>query len=393
MTPAAPGHGAVEFARFFGKQPDFVVSAPGRVNLIGDHTDYTGGLVLPIAIGRALLVVARVTDTRTITVYSAHFNETLELSLDEDVVAPAGSWLRYVAGVITLLKRLEIPLRGAELWIGGNVPPGGGLASSAALEVGVALAMLAGAGASLPRSQLAALCWQAEHEFADSPCGVMDQICCASAKADHALLIDCRTEESLSIRLNVGDCTFAVIDSGVRHAIASSEYTARRNECAVSLRRIQLVEPKLRSLRDLPAHAIESVTIVLNETLIRRVQHIATENARVAEASVALRAGDVATFGRLMDESHESLRDNFAVSCEELDTIVSIARSVDGVHGARMTGGGFGGCVVALLRNDAFEDLQAAIAERYTTGPNASVTSFCVEAVGSAGVVLNRRAE
>ena len=186
------GHEASpSFEQVFGRPPEYVVRSPGRVNLIGDHTDYTGGLVLPIAIDRAVIVAARPTEEAFVDAHSAHFRERVRISLDEMTADSTPAWSRYAIGVMAILKRRGIKLRGAQLWIGGDLPPGAGLASSAAIEVGIALAMLTAADVELPPDELASLCRQAEHEFADSPCGIMDQLCCTSARSGHALLIDC----------------------------------------------------------------------------------------------------------------------------------------------------------------------------------------------------------
>ncbi len=412
----AAEHACLEFGRVFGHGPDLVVRAPGRVNLIGDHTDYTGGLVLPIAIDRALLVVAgftgegvepasnRLKTGSTIEVHSTHFNQTVRVSLEGQTANPAEPWSSYVLGVIALLRRRGITPPGGQLWIGGTLPTGAGLASSAALEVGVALAMVARCGRAMPRSELATLCREAEHQFANSPCGIMDQHCCLFAREGHALLIDCRTEESLNIALNLGEYLIAVIDSGVRHSIAGAQYADRRRECASALEQIQRVDPAVRYLRDVPVERIEAMADDLGETLRRRARHVITENARVAHAAEALRSGRVGVLGRLMNESHISLRDDFAVSCKELDAIVAGALSVEGVIGARMTGGGFGGCAIALVHQDAFGALESAMQQasaKHADSPAARQLPtdgrqlpiggvFSVRSAGAAKVVLDR---
>ncbi len=377
-------------ARFesrFGGPPDYVVRAPGRVNLIGDHTDYTSGLVLPIAIDRALWVAAHITDEPIVEVHSAHFDQSVRIALGDVAADHTAPWSSYVVGVITLLLRQGIALRGVQLWIGGDLAPGAGLASSAALEVGVALAMLHSADVKRSPVALATLCREAEQEFAQSPCGIMDQLCCTSARAGHALLIDCRSMTTQQIPLNLDNAVVAVIDSGVQHSISGSEYAARRRECSAALATIQSIDPSVRSLRDVTEDRIASCAEHLDDTLVQRIRHVATENARVAQAAGALQDGDVQTFGRLMTESHASLRDDFEVSCEELDAIVSTAAGTDGIYGARLTGGGFGGCVIALASTDAVEALESAIYESYGDKYNAAASVFIVRSADAACVI------
>lgn len=375
------------FERRFGETPDYVVRAPGRVNLIGDHTDYTGGLVLPIAIDRALLIAARVTDNPVIEVCSAHFGQSVRIAREALKADPDEAWSRYVAGVIALLRRQEVALPGAQLWIAGDIPPGGGLASSAALEVGVAVAMLHAANTRCSLTALATLCRQAEQEFAQSLCGIMDQLCCASAKADHALLIDCRRMTSEQIPLNLGDVALVVIDSGVRHSIAGAGYTTRRRECSAAVATINGIDRSITSLRDITEDRLAFCAEHLDDTLVRRVRHVVTENTRVSAAADALRDGDVQNFGRLMIESHASLRDDFEVSCEELEEIVSVASAAEGVYGARLTGGGFGGCVIVLASSDAVAPLESAIHGSYSGRCNATASVFTVRSADAAGLI------
>ena len=340
-----------------------------------------------MAIDRAMLVAARFRDDSAVEVYSAHFDQSVRLELEDLSVDSDKPWSRYVVGIIALLRRQSIECRGGRFWIGGNVPPGAGLGSSAALEVGVALALLSGAGKTLRPLALATLCRQAEQEFANSPCGIMDQRCCTSAKVGHALLIDCRSTLTEAIPLNIGEAVLVVIDSGVRHSIAGAQYTARRRECSAALATINRIDRSVTSLRDVPDGPLAPVTEHLDDTLTRRIRHVVTENARVARAADALRAGDVSTLGRLMSESHASLRDDFEVSCAELDAIVSIAQDVEGVYGARMTGGGFGGCAIAIASRDAVEPIRSAIREFYDNRFDTPASVFPVRSADAASLI------
>jgi len=317
-------------------------------------------------------------DGSIIEIHSARFGQSLQIDGQVIRAEPGERWSRYVVGVIELLKRQRVNVPGTQVWIGGGLPPGAGLASSAALEVGVALALLRRAGRTLRPVTLAALCRQAEHEYARSPCGIMDQLCCTLAKSGHALLIDCRSMAVEHVPLNLGGAVIVVIDSGVRHSIAGAGYAARRRECSAALAAVNEVEPSVTSLRDVTEERVPYYAEHLDATLVRRLRHVVTENARVGRAVDALRAGDVPGLGRLMKASHASLRDDFEVSCEELDAIVSIAATVEGIYGARLTGGGFGGCVIALAANKAVPLLKSAIHDSYDSGCDTKASVFTV---------------
>ncbi|HNQ21491.1 MAG TPA: galactokinase [Phycisphaerae bacterium] len=382
MTPELA---AARFSAHFGCQPECVVRAPGRVNLIGDHTDYTGGWVLPVAIDRALYVAAAAGDPAEVQVYSELLDEQVALPLSVSKAEEhAGSWSRYVIGVIALLREQGCELRGAKLWIGGDVAPGAGLSSSAALEVGTALALLEVAGLHVPRPQLAQLCRRAENEYAGSPCGIMDQLCCTCAQADHALLIDCTSLATTPVPLHLGDAQLVVLDTGVRHSIAGTEYATRRQECARALEIIGRTHPQVRCFRDLETLRAVPHGEQLGAILSKRVAHVVSENGRVRQAAEALGQGRLAEFGRLMFESHASLRDDYQVSCAELDDMVGVAGKTDGVYGARMTGGGFGGSVVALVASSAVEPFLDSLRRQYSEVHSQPFTAFTVHACGAA---------
>ncbi|GIK15924.1 MAG: galactokinase [Planctomycetota bacterium] len=399
LTLAATAEAAQSgFQRAFGSSPEVVARAPGRVNLIGDHTDYTGGFVLPIAIDRATVVAAaRSTDGR-FRARSSAFPETA--TWDARVAAARRgatdnraafdlkslpSWARYVFGVAQVLREqgVEVGAGGADVFVLGDVPPGAGLASSAALEVATATALIALSGAQAAPLEVARWCQRAENEYAGSPCGVMDQTISACAREGHALLIDCLTMSLRHVPLNLGDACLVVMDSGVRHSIAAGEYAARRRDCEAGLAVLSGKTAPVRSLRDVEEAQI-TANPWLSSTVRRRLRHVVRENQRVLEAASALKRGDINALGRLMLASHASLREDFEVSCAELDRLVGLARSVPGIYGARMTGGGFGGCVIVLVREDAVDALRAAA----TTGPSPPAASFMrVRSRGAACVV------
>jgi galactokinase len=355
------------FQARFGQRPR-IFRAPGRVNLIGEHTDYNDGFVMPAAIQFATWAAVAPRTDRHLVVHSENYGETCEFDLDEPEPWRRGHWSDYVLGVAVILQRSGIKVAGANLLIRSEVPIGAGLSSSAALEVAVAMAL---APEPIEPVRVAKLCRRAEHEFAGVECGIMDQFVACHAKAGTALLLDCRSLE-YSFAPLPGGVKMAIANSMVRHALAASEYNRRRAECAEAAAYFG------KSLRDVTIEELNHKKV----PHFRRARHVITENVRVPEAREALSRGDVHAFGRLMYQSHKSLREDYEVSCAELDTLVDIAREVPGVYGSRMTGGGFGGCTISLVAEDRVEAFRAAIAAGY---PEAEV--YVSNAADAAGPV------
>src|SRR5262249_36191281 len=338
---------AGKFQRTFGKAPR-IFSAPGRVNLIGEHTDYNDGFVLPVAIDRRTHVAAALNDSSAVRVQSLDLKQEAVFSLREPNMPLGKSWLGYVAGVAFELEKSGARLAGADLMIDSDVPIGAGLSSSAALEVSVGAALLALCDETLGAIGLSLAAQKAEHNYVGTRCGIMDQLTVASAREGHALLIDCRSLELKQIDLNLPDTTMVICNTKVKHELAASAYNQRRHECeqAVSVLRQSL--PTIQALRDVDVSELEKHQADLPEVIYRRAHHVITENARTLDAAIALEAGGREALGRLMAGSHNSLRDDYEVSCAELDLMVDLAAKCEGVFGARMTGGGFGGCTVHL---------------------------------------------
>lgn len=365
VNRAEPTSLAAAYRARFGGEPQLVVRSPGRVNLIGDHTDYTGGLVLPIALDGGLFIVAGCRADAVVDIQSTSFPEPATIPLDDPAGASAPGWAHLALGVIVGLQRRGILLKGAQLYIDGYLECGAGLASSAATAAGVALALTALVDVEVDRFALARLCQRAEHEFAGAPCGLMDQINCLFARRGYAMLLDCRSLEqrflpydwSRSRRepLPPNKAVMMVINSRVKHSIAGGEYAQRRRDCDEALRLIRDRAPAMVSLRDVAMNELSWCERWLPPILFRRLRHVVTENARVLAAADALSKNDACSFGRLMTESHLSLRDDFEVSCRALDLIVDYLSNVEGVYGARLTGGGFGGCIIALMEETAIE--------------------------------------
>ncbi len=339
--------------------------APGRVNLIGEHTDYNDGFVLPMAIDRETLVAAAPRDDRKVSAYSLNIGEAAEFDLDATGGRRRGSWLDYVEGVARVLDS-GARLRGADLMLLSDVPLGAGLSSSASLEISVGLALVSLSGVEIDRVALALAGQRAEHEYVGTRSGIMDQFTAAGARRGHVLLIDCRALEASHIPFEMKDVLVVICDTHVKHELSTSGYNRRREECERGVEALRAALPGVRALRDVSAVALERHAHLLPETILRRCRHVVSENARTLAAADALRRGEMAEAGRLMNLSHASLRDDYEVSCFELDVLVEVARSVDGVLGSRMTGGGFGGSTVSLVRRDALEEFGRLVPAEYT---------------------------
>jgi galactokinase len=371
------------FRERYGREPR-LFQAPGRVNLIGEHTDYHEGLVLPMAIDRATLVAASAREDRTVRACSLASGDEREVVLDHGPIAARQDWAAYVEGVARVLEEATGPLRGADLVIAGDVPIGAGLSSSASLEVALALALLALSGRRAAPAEVARLCQAAEHRFVGTRCGIMDQLTAASGRPGHALLIDCRTLETTGIPLPAEGAAVLVCESGVRHRLADSGYNDRRAESEAALRALVDGHGDWRTLRDVPAEELTRRRAELDPVLHRRARHVVSEIDRTRRAAQALERSDLAAFGALMTESHRSLRDDYEVSVPELDLLVEAALGAAGVHGSRMTGGGFGGCTVTLVRPGdaaaAGAAMEAAFDARFGRRP----TWFVTQAAGGA---------
>jgi galactokinase len=350
------------FEERFGRAPR-LFGAPGRVNLIGEFTDYNDGFVLPMAIDRGTIVAAAARSDRLVVVHSMALGEC-EIDLDALPQRRRG-WIDYVEGVARSIESTGVRLVGADLVIGSDVPAGAGLSSSAALEVSIGLALLAMANQALPAADLAVLAQKAEHDSVGVFCGIMDQLTAAVGRAGHAVLIDCRNLAWVPVPLEATGAAVLVSDTRVRHSLASSAYNDRRSECARAVALLQRTNPRVRALRDVDDHELGRVEKELPEPLRRRARHVVTENQRTTAAAIAMVAGNAHRLGQLMFESHESLRTDFEVTIPELDVLVARARTLDGVYGARMTGGGFGGCVVSLVEKGAVPAVSDALREAF----------------------------
>ena len=356
------------FRRLFGATPR-IFRAPGRVNLIGEHTDYNDGFVLPAAIGFSTWLAASARKDRVLRVRSEQFDESVELSLEKLAgAAPASSprkhWSDFIRGVAAVLEASGYGLQGANLLIHGQVPVGAGLSSSASLEVSIALALLSISRSECPPLDLAKICQRAEHEYVGTRCGIMDQFVAVFGVSGHALLLDCRSLDYETLVIPA-DVRLLICNSMVRHELATGEYNRRRADCEAGVRILRERLPNITALRDVSLTDLEKYKSDLPDVVYRRCRHVIGENQRVLAAAAALKSGDLLQFGQLMYASHRSLRADYEVSCRELDLLVEMASTCEGVFGARMTGGGFGGCTIALVRSDAVEHVQGIITEAY----------------------------
>jgi galactokinase len=362
-----------------------IYRAPGRVNLIGEHTDYNDGFVMPAAIDLCTWVAIEPRDDRKLHIHSEDLSDSVVFDLDEPDPQARGHWSDYVRGVAVTLERVGYRLRGADLTIQSSVPIGAGLSSSAAIEVATGYAMLETAGQTVdsslrisawtPRAHgdsqrgidrigLAKLCQQAENEFVGMRCGIMDQFTSCCGQAGTALMLDCRSLEYRLLPLPE-DVRLVICNTMVKHELGSSEYNTRRAECEAGVQHFAKLLPDIQALRDVTVNDLVRCGHDLNEVIYKRCRHVITENARVMEATVGLERGDLDAFGDLMAQSHRSLRDDYEVSCAELDTMVDLATRIEGVFGARMTGGGFGGCTINLVKADSVAEFKRTVARGY----------------------------
>ncbi len=374
---------AERFAKLYDADP-LLVQAPGRVNLIGEHTDYNEGFVFPAAIGfQTRVAIARRADRRLL-MSSENYSERIELDLDKLPGSSRGHWSDYVVGVVGLLERTVDGLPGANLLLHGNVPQGAGLSSSASLEVAVCRAFLEVSEKTLDGVVMAKLCQRAENEFVGTRCGIMDQFISVHGRKNHALRLDCRTLEYDLLPLP-GDVRLVICDTRVRRQLADGAYNQRRAECEIAARYFAERLPGVKSLRDVTLEDFNRIGGALPELYRRRCHHVISENLRVLQAAQALKMNDLNLFGQLMASSHASLRDDFEVSCQELDLMVQLAEQEKGLYGARMTGGGFGGCTINLVQEQHVEDFQRHVSEGYKRDTGRAPEIYISSAAEGAG--------
>jgi galactokinase len=390
IMTAPKTHSAHEVAQKFHQrfaEHGKVFRAPGRVNLIGEHTDYNEGFVLPAAIDFSCWVAASPRRDNKLVIYSENFGEQIEVELEDSQGWTRKGWPAYPLGVAWSLQQAGYSLRGCNLCIVGDVPLGSGLSSSAAIEVATALALLDDSIDTLDRTKLALLCQRAENDFAGARCGIMDQFIACHGKAGYSVLLDCRSLQARLIPIPQ-DVALVVCNSMVKHELAANEYNKRRKECEEGVRLLKSAMPSIRALRDVTSEQLETHRNLLPPLIYKRVRHVVTEDERTLLASSALEKGDLQPLAKWMAESHQSLRDDYEVSCRELDILVEIAAQQKGVLGARMTGGGFGGCTINLLRQEFVPTFVQTLEEEYFKRTGLRTEILSMKSADAAGLSL-----
>ncbi|WP_213805828.1 galactokinase [Granulicella sp. dw_53] len=358
--------------------------APARVNLIGEHTDYTGGLVMPMAIGFQTVAVLSPREDGRAVFYSQNYGTEFAVDVASVGLDRRGEWSDYAVGVLWALAQEGVAVGGFSMTLRGDVPLGAGLSSSASVEVATAMALLDYAGVDLPIERLATACRRAENEYVGAKTGIMDQFVVAGAVAHRAMMLDCRSLEFELLPLPE-DVRVVICNSMVKHRLADvAGYGDRRGEVEAGQEVVRRERPGVLQLRDATLADLEACADKMSAASFHRCRHIVTENARVVDSRAALLRGDVVQFGEIMKAAHVSMRDDFAASCAEVDTLVEIASKQAGCYGARITGGGFGGCTVNLVQADATEDFVTAVVARYRTATGISAECFvCAPADGA----------
>ncbi|MCE0499718.1 MAG: galactokinase [Methylacidiphilales bacterium] len=358
--------------------------APGRAELLGNHTDYNEGFVLALAVDRGTTITGQARNDRTVRLRSRELKLTQEIALNQLAAEGVAPWSRYILGVVDQFQRNGLPVGGFEAEISGNLPLGAGLSSSASLENATVLFLVRAFGAKLGPLQMARLAQKAEHDFVGVRCGLLDQITSLMSTAEHATYIDCRTFEVKHLPLD-GRISVIIANSGVKHALVGGEYNERRADCESAAQALGV-----KALRDASTQLLHSHRDNLADRIYHRALHIVGENERVIEGSEALRRGDITRFGQLMFDSHESSRHNFENSCPELDQLVATARETPGVFGARLSGGGFGGATINLVEKGSEKEVVRALTAALPD-VNCLVTAASDGALARAGLSLSRR--
>lgn len=377
MIDAARIH--AKFVSRFNHAPALIVRAPGRVNLIGEHTDYNDGFVLPAAIDRATFIAASPRTDNRVRVLAADLNEEDEFGIDQIERSGMRPWSNYIRGMIKSLLAAGHIINGADMVVASSVPRGAGLSSSAALEVATGYVFQLFYNLNILGEELALMAQATENHFVGVNCGIMDQFIVTLGQANHALLIDCRDLNYQAVPLPTG-VSVVICDSHIERTLAGSAYNQRRAECDQAVEILKQQLPGIKALRDVTSAQLNEYGHLLPPVVRQRARHVISENERVVAGVTTLQAGNVAEFGRLMNASHASLRDDYAVSIPEMDALVASAQRVSGCYGSRLTGAGFGGCTVSLVANEAVERFRHEVAAAYLASTGRSATIYVTQA-------------
>ncbi|MEF1289664.1 galactokinase [Photobacterium damselae] len=372
------------FEQVLGYAPSHTIQAPGRVNLIGEHTDYNDGFVLPCAINYQTVVAAAKRDDNLVRIVSVDYgNEVDEFDISQEITfQPNKMWANYVRGVVKCLLVRGYSFAGADICVSGNVPQGAGLSSSAALEVAIGQTFKILFSLEISQAEIALIGQQAENEFVGCNCGIMDQMISAEGRENHAMLLDCRNLETESVSMPQ-DMAVVIINSNKKRGLVDSEYNMRRQQCEEAARIFGV-----KALRDVTIEQFNEKLSELDDSIAKRARHVITENDRTVEAAQALRANDIKRMGELMAESHASMRDDFEITVKEIDTLVEMVKGVIGEQGGvRMTGGGFGGCVVALVPPTLLDKVKSTVEAKYESATGLKESIYVCQAKEGAGVI------
>ena len=377
---------AAEFQKHYGREPRWIAAAPGRVNVIGEHTDYNDGFVLPMAIDRYAIMAADLASAPgKISLYDTHFKESAAIDVSGPVTKGAPKWSNYIRGVLAGFQNRGWKIPALDVAFTSTVPLGGGLSSSAALEVSTGTLMEAVTGKKIDPVEKALIAQKAENDFAGVPCGIMDQFISALGRENHLLLLDCRSRQTELVPMNDPAVSLLIINTNVKHELSGGEYAERRAQCEEAARLLGV-----KSLRDATAEILERGKNKLSEVVFRRARHVIGEIERTLHAAEGIKNSNWPTVGQFMYASHYSLRDDYEVSCRELDAVVEIAEGIGikgGIFGCRMTGGGFGGCCVALVKTDAIDSITKRISADYKAKTGIEATIFSSRPAAGATVI------
>ncbi len=370
----------------FGNSNPLLVRSPGRINLIGEHTDYNDGFVFPAAIDKAIWFAASKNDKALFRFYSMDYSQSFEMKAD-DLSKSNVAWANYLLGVADQFKKRGYQPGGVDVVFGGDIPIGAGLSSSAAVETGFAMILNKLFGYGESNMEMVKMAQKAEHEYAGVMCGIMDQFAIVFGKKQQAIKLDCRTLDFEYANLNLTGYQIVLVDTKVKHSLASSAYNQRRQECETGVKMLKKYNPDIVALRDVPLDLLLEHKNEMEDLVYRRCKYVIEENNRVAESFEALHQGNIRRLGELMMDTHAGLRDDFEVSCKELDILFDFAKDFNGVIGSRMMGGGFGGCTINIVAQSEVERFKLEITKHYeqTTGNKATV--YQVEVVDGTGVV------
>ncbi len=372
--------------KLFKNNSAILVRSPGRINLIGEHTDYNDGFVFPAAIDKAIWFTASKNKENLFRFFSIDFNEYFELPVNQ-LSKSNTAWANYLLGVADQYKQRGHKLSGVDVIFGGDIPVGAGLSSSAAVENGFALVLNTLFGFGVSKTEMVKMAQKAEHEYAGVMCGIMDQFAIMHGKKHQAIKLDCRTLDFEYANMNLEGYQLLLVDSKIKHSLASSAYNQRREECKTGVELLRKHNPEITALRDATSEQLEKHKNIINETVYRRCKYVIEENNRVISAFKALQQGNIETLGRLMTETHQGLRDDYEVSCKELDILFDFANNFNGVIGTRMMGGGFGGCTLNIVENNKVESFKKSISEHYQQATSHTPAIYEVSVMNGTEVV------